>query len=259
MWGARRARALPDGDGSSGLRVTSRIMPIAGAVQGGDWCEAFAVSDDLLGLSIGDISGHGDGAHAAMSAVREAIRDAARAGLDPAQTLAAANAFLRRYDANAYATAVFGLLSVRRHRFTFANAGHPAPLLTGFFGAAYLEFQSADLPLGVDRNLSLDVHRVDVPPASLLVLYTDGVTEHERKPLQGAAQLREAALFAYNFAALPTADVIGKQMFLTGPNLDDAAILAVWSAADGAAPVRLRGAPSVRSSYRRPSMRAEPA
>jgi len=242
-----------------GLRVTTRIMHVAGAVQGGDWCEAFAVSDDLLALSIGDVSGHGDGKHEAMSAVREAIREAARAGLDPVQTLTAANAFLRRYDPNEYATAVFGLLCSRRRTFTFANAGHPAPLLARFDGAAYLESPVGDLPLGVDRNLSLEVHRVDVPPASLLVLYTDGVTEHERKPLHGAAQLREAALFAYNFATLPTADVIGKQMFLTGPNLDDAAVLAVWSAPEPAPRFRFRAAPTVSSSYRRPSMRPHQA
>jgi hypothetical protein len=194
-----------------------------------------------------------------MSALREAIRDAARSGLDPVQTLAAANAFLRSYDPNEYATAVFGLLSSGRRTFTFANAGHPAPLLAGFGGAAYLEFPVGDLPLGVEDNPALEAHRVNVPPASLLVLYTDGVSEHERKPLHGAAQLREAALFAYNFAALPTADVIGKRLFLTGPNLDDAAILAVWSAPEASALFRFRGAPTVRTSYRRPSMRPQPA
>jgi len=47
------------------------------------------------------------------------------------------------------------------------------------------------------------------------VFYTGGVTEHQRKPLQGAAELREAAIFATNFSLLPTASVIEKQMFLT--------------------------------------------
>ncbi len=51
------------------------------------------------------------------------------------------------------------------------------------------------------------LREVSVPPATLLVLYTDGVREHQRKPLQGAAELMEAALFATKFSALPAAAV----------------------------------------------------
>jgi hypothetical protein len=63
----------------------------------------------------------------------------------------------------------------------------------------------------------------------LLVFYTDGVTEHQRKPLEGAAELCNAAIFARKFSALPSAAVIEKQMFLTGANRDDAAILTAWT------------------------------
>jgi hypothetical protein len=90
------------------------------------------------------------------------------------------------------------------------------------------------------------LREVIVPPGTLLVFYTDGVTEHDCTPLQGAAELRDAAIFATKFSALPTASVIEKQMFLTGSNIDDAAILAAWTpAAPG--PVR-----SVTKVARRP-------
>ena len=61
------------------------------------------------------------------------------------------------------------------------------------------------------------------------LLYTDGVIERDRKPLQGMADLLNAAIFAYNFSRLPTASVVERQMLLTGENPDDAAILAVWT------------------------------
>jgi hypothetical protein len=70
---------------------------------------------------------------------------------------------------------------------------------------------------------------VTVPESSLLIFYTDGVTEHDRKPLTGAAELHDAAIFAFNFASLPSAGVIERQMGLTAANYDDAAILTAWT------------------------------
>lgn len=248
-WGPNGGRTAPEEswNAPSGVRVTSRIMHVPGAREGGDWCEAFAVSPDVVALSIGDVSGHGDERARIMMALRRTIREAAQRRLDAAQTIEAANDFLRAFEPGEYATALFGLLSTRERSFTFANAGHPAPLLAGPGGAAYLEYPNADLLLGVEPRVDAQIHRCEVPPSSLLVLYTDGVTEHERKPLQGAAQLREAVVFAYNFSTLPTASVIERQMFLTGAHRDDAAILSVWSAPLAIARYRFRGRPFVRA------------
>ena len=60
------------------------------------------------------------------------------------------------------------------------------------------------------------LHAVSVPATTLLVLYTDGVSERDRKSIQGEAQLREAVIFAYTAKH-------------SGSNLDDAAILTAWT------------------------------
>jgi serine phosphatase RsbU (regulator of sigma subunit) len=211
-----------------GVQLSARILAADGALTGGDWCEAFAVAAGVIALSIGDVCGHGDDKFATRMALRQSIRDAAHRGLDPAQTLIAAHYFLRNYDPDEYATAVFGLLSVEKRTFVFANAGHPGPLLCSVTGTEFLEYPETYLPLGIEEMTIPAVHTVTVPEASLLVLYTDGVTEHDRKPLHGAVELREAARFAYNFSSLPTAAVIERQMQLVDGNDDDAAILTAW-------------------------------
>jgi len=212
-----------------GVRLSTRIMPAALAAQGGDWCDVFALSRDVVALSIGDVCGHGAAKYAAMTSLRKAIRDAAWLGLDPAQTLGVANAFLRRYDPEENATAIFALLDTRRRSLVFANAGHPPPLVVGPLGGSFLEFSPADLPLGIVADVLPDLHVVNVPAGTLLVLYTDGVSERGRKPIQGEAQLFEAAMFAYAASHLLSAAVIERQMFLTGSNIDDAAILTAWT------------------------------
>ncbi|MGA2392691.1 MAG: PP2C family protein-serine/threonine phosphatase [Candidatus Lustribacter sp.] len=188
-----------------GVRLSTRIMPAALGASGGDWCEAFVVSRDVVAFSIGDVCGHGAEKSTAMIALRRAIGSAAWLGLDPAQTLTVANAFLRRYDPEENATATFALLNTRRRSLAFANAGHPPPLLVGLLGAAFLEFPEPDLPLGIMSDLVPALHVVNVPASTLLVFYTDGVSERGRNPIHGEAQLRDAAMFAYRASHLLSA------------------------------------------------------
>jgi hypothetical protein len=100
--------------------------------------------------------------------------------------------------------------------------------MCGAGGAHYLDSPDHDPPLGIEETLTPALRRVNVPESSLLIFYTDGVTEHDRKPLTGAVQLHDAAIFAYNFSSLPSAGVIERQMGLTNQNYDDAAILTAW-------------------------------
>jgi serine phosphatase RsbU (regulator of sigma subunit) len=212
-----------------GVDLTARIIATKGAASGGDWCESFPRSDGVIAFSIGDVCGHGEETFATRIVVRQAIREAAGQGCDPAETLAYAHGVLRRHDPREYATAIFGLFDVRRHTLVFANAGHPPPLLCGAGGAHFLDFADHDLPLGIEETLNPVLRRADIPESSLLIFYTDGVTEHDRKPLSGAAELHDAAIFAYNFSSLPSASVIERQMGLTNGNYDDAAILTAWT------------------------------
>ncbi len=212
-----------------GVELSARIIAAANGTRGGDWCEAFVVGDGVIALSIGDVCGHGKQKYLTMIAVRKAIRDAARRGLDPAQTLIEAHRFLRKLDPGEYATALFAHLHVATRVLTFANAGHPPPLVASSKSTAYLEFSEYDLPIGIEDTFGPALRTARMPEDALLVFYTDGVTERDRTPLKGEAELRDAAIFAYNFATLPSAQVIERQMHLGGSNHDDVAILTAWT------------------------------
>jgi len=207
------------------VALSSRIMPVHTQRLGGDWCEAFPVSRDQIGLSIGDVCGHGESKYRAMAAIRRSIRDAALRGSDPAHVLTVANRFLREYDLTELATAIFAFLNIRSQTLVYANAGHPVPLLVGPAGSLYFEARSPDLPLGCEAEAVPRIYTVPLPPGSLLVLYTDGVTEHQRRPLEGVEQLRKAALRAYATATRSAAVSIERSMRLSADNCDDAAIL----------------------------------
>jgi serine phosphatase RsbU (regulator of sigma subunit) len=212
----------------NGVRLSTRSTPAHFATRGGDWCETFVLSGDIVALSIGDVCGHGTEAFPAMTAIRLAVREAAFRGLDPARTLAAANRFVCELDPDLHATAFFAWLDTHRGIITFANSGHPPPLLVAPSGSRFLTYAAADLPLGIETVLAPELRVANMPGQSLLVLYTDGVTEHERSPLRGEAQLRDAAYLAYKYSVSQAASAIEALMFLTPANGDDASILTAW-------------------------------
>lgn len=211
------------------LQISTRIIPAGGSTHGGDWCEAFALSEEITAISIGDICGHGDATFAAMVAIRQEIRNAAAERLDPAHVLRRANDACYKAEPGEIATAIFALLNTRERSLIFANAGHPPPLMVGPFGSLFLENTAPDLPLGVEVNLRLALSVIAVPAAALFVFYTDGVIENNRDALQGAARLLSAANLAPFDSDVSLAESIERLMQLTPANGDDVAILTARS------------------------------
>ena len=224
----QRADDVDAGSTSSvfnGVRLTTSIIPARNALQGGDWCETIRVSECVVALSIGDVCGHGAAAFPIMKAMRQLARDAVGQGLSPTQILANLNSALCGDESHLYATAILALLDTRLHKLTFANAGHPRPLVTGPSGQWFLGPRQGSLPLGIESTASSPAQNVGFPADALVVFYTDGVVARRRNVLAGLTKLRNAAKTAYRNGELSAASVIERQMLLMSPNEDDASIL----------------------------------
>ncbi len=77
----------------AGLRIDAAYVSAGeGADIGGDWYDVFALSETAIGISVGDVAGHGLRAASRMGAVRQSIRTAARADDDPRSCLATSTA-----------------------------------------------------------------------------------------------------------------------------------------------------------------------
>ena len=61
----------------AGVRLDACYVPaFSGADVGGDWYDVFSISDRLLGVSVGDVAGHGLRAATIMGQARQALRTA---------------------------------------------------------------------------------------------------------------------------------------------------------------------------------------
>jgi PAS domain S-box-containing protein len=218
-----------------GLRLDAAYQPaLADAEVGGDWYDAFRLQDGRIVLSIGDVAGHGLQAAVAMGLVRQAIRAAAYEGEQPANMRCRAGRLLHLSDATAMATALVGILDPATRLFIHASAGHPPALLVTQDGEV-VKLVGGGLPLGtLLQPARTQVHVTELPLGALLVLYTDGLIEMNRKPLDGEARLEEVLRQVVRAPSLRPAQAVLDRMLAGQSGPDDVAILTI--ATDHAAP-----------------------
>ncbi|HET9030161.1 MAG TPA: ATP-binding SpoIIE family protein phosphatase [Candidatus Aquilonibacter sp.] len=219
----------------AGLRIDTAYAPAQSGVEvGGDWYDAFAVSDECIALSVGDVAGHGLRSATVMGSIRQAIRAAARDDASPASVLARANRWLMIEEPGTIASAFFGLLDLGSGEFRYARAGHPPTLLLRDGSVERLEGQG--LMLGVTRLAEFEEQRARLDVGSALVMYTDGLIEVRRDLVDGLNRLEAAAHLAHAAGGENIAESIREHVFGDTLPFDDTAIMFVGVTALGALP-----------------------
>lgn len=169
---------LPQPEGFD-LHVTYRPA-VSGLEVGGDWYDAFWLEPgETLGLVVGDVVGRGVDAAATMGQLRSAVRAFAWTGLGPSGLLEAMDGYVRRHGAGTMTTLVYAQLDVRRSTLRYAAAGHPPPVLARPGEAPTLLWGGRSLPLDAhpDPGRPRDEAHAELPPGSVVLLYTDGLVE----------------------------------------------------------------------------------
>ena len=217
-------RRLPDLPGIE-VRAIYQAAEI-GINVGGDWYDAFELSPWRLVVSIGDVAGKGADAAATMSLIRHGIRFAAHRGQDPADILGVVDNALRAESPDLTATAFVAIVDIRESRVRYASAGHPPAALRLPNGRIRLLEVDPAPPLGSWPD-GLRPH-VDATPlvyGSLLVLYTDGLTEVDRDPIAGEKRLMRVLRDDGVFASTNPARYLRDAMIDDHPVRDDVAVI----------------------------------
>jgi sigma-B regulation protein RsbU (phosphoserine phosphatase) len=157
-----------------GFTVSGLSIPV-GAV-GGDWYDFIPMEKGRWGLVLADVSGKGTAAALLMSATRGMLRSLVEAACTPGEVLGKLNRLLvEDFPAGRFVTMVYGVLDPAKRTLTFANAGHPRPLLLAGESAQFLDVERG-IPLGLGPGDFSEVE-VKFPVGSRLVFYSDGITE----------------------------------------------------------------------------------
>ena len=180
-----------------GLSMAARYFAGgAGTRVGGDWYDTIALPGGRVALVIGDVAGRGVDAAAMMGQLRSALRAYALDGASPASALERLNRFLLSLAWDSMATALVLVLEPATGRMTYANAGHPPPLVLGEDGAARSLQDSLSVPLGALDVPGYTEATAPLEPGASLVLYTDGLVEQRDQLIDVGIQRLETALVA---------------------------------------------------------------
>lgn len=199
----------------------------AAMLVGGDWYDAFLLKDGRLGLSIGDVAGHGLEAAALMSSLRDGIRMALVLEPDLGKVLESVDFLFHGEAPGQFCTATIGVFDPASSTIRVASAGHPSPLL--WENGEVIDIAPRGVPPLGYVQLAPDPPQVEtyrLMPGSIVVFYTDGLIEWERKPAEGLdvlhAALRDPAVRGAEDPALAI-----RNACIKGPHADDVAILTI--------------------------------
>ncbi|MEU6227946.1 SpoIIE family protein phosphatase [Streptomyces sp. NPDC047042] len=157
------------------LDLAAHYLPSStSALIGGDWFDALELSDGDTLLSVGDLTGHGVTVTSSMAMLLGALRGMAVAGTQPGQLMTWLNQLLDASVQPALAGAVCCRYRPETRTLTWAQAGHPAPLLFRDGTGRVLDPPDGVL-LGATSGAAYGQAEETLEPGDILLLHTDGL------------------------------------------------------------------------------------
>ena len=146
---------------------------------GGDFYDFYKLSDDLLTVTIADVSDKGIPAAMFMMRAKAVMKRMAEEGRSVEDMAAAANRELwENNEGNMFVTVWTGILDLRTGVMRYVHAGHTCPVLFGIDDPVFVK-QKRDLMLGAMPEVTYHGQEIRLRHGEALFLYTDGVTEAE--------------------------------------------------------------------------------
>ncbi|MFQ5739725.1 MAG: PP2C family protein-serine/threonine phosphatase [Acidobacteriota bacterium] len=171
-----------------GLEFSAVCLPARGI--SGDYYDVLDLKDGRLAFALADISGKGISAAILMANLQALLRVCVHSSDSPSELCSQLNQHFHGVtEGSRFATCFYGEWHRSDQRLYYVNAGHNPPILIG--GVRGLELTRGGFPLGMFPDSEFEVGQVRLEPGNLLVLYSDGVTEHESEEREqfGSARL----------------------------------------------------------------------
>lgn len=177
--GRVQASLLPEGSPDiPGWQIAATWKPARET--SGDFYDFVPLPNGRIGIVMADVVDKGMGAALLMALSRTLIRTyAAEYPNHPEHLLQVTNQrILTDLDAGLFVTLFYGELDPSTGKLIYSNAGHPPPYL---FSPNGVKLPGSGMPLGVSDEATWQQGSQEIPPGSMLLLYTDGVLDTQDK------------------------------------------------------------------------------
>jgi serine phosphatase RsbU (regulator of sigma subunit) len=208
-----------------------RYRPAVGALNVcGDWYDLVdLVGGNRIGVSVGDVVGHGLGAAGVMGQLRSALSATSRVADGPAQALDVLGRYAHVVDGAESATAVTTFVDFDARTVTYSSAGHPPPVLVHSDGRVEFLDQATDPPLDARPDPIPRPQAVTTfTSGATLALYTDGLVERRREDIDtGLERLADSLVRHRTADPEHLADAVLTELLPPGGATDDTALIIV--------------------------------
>jgi serine phosphatase RsbU (regulator of sigma subunit) len=217
--------------------MDAAFEPVKG-VLAGDWYDVLCLDDGTVALCLIDVSGHGQSTGVFALQAKNLLLAGARQLLDPGAVLSWMARALGDTGDN-FLTCFIAQIDPATGACRYASAGHLPTMVTSESG---MELLHPTGPLLGPMPGEWSTETIQLTPGSVMVAYTDGVTESRGRDDEEFGDERLRAVVAARAGEHPSS-VIGTCMdtihdFLEGPPRDDLTLVAVrWLPVDPPAEV----------------------
>jgi serine phosphatase RsbU (regulator of sigma subunit) len=211
-----------------GLDLAVRYLPgTEEADVGGDWYDAFPLHGGEIALVTGDVAGHGIGSASVMGQVRSMLRAYAIDDPQPGSVLRRTNAALARLLPETLASAVYAVLDLSTGDLSYANAGHPPPIVVPGPGQAEYLDDTTGTMLGASADTAFTTGFRRLSPGTGLLCYTDGLIEDRNRDIgKGLALLAGTLRLAAPVSAEHMCASVEASLLGAAHRADDVCLLA---------------------------------
>ncbi|GAA3292281.1 PP2C family protein-serine/threonine phosphatase [Streptomyces cinereospinus] len=212
-------------------RAAVRYRPAVGALHVcGDWYDLVdLVGGDRIGVSVGDVVGHGLAAAGVMGQLRSALTAASRMAEGPAQALDVLGRYAHVVDGAESATAVTTFIDCDTRTISYSSAGHPPPVLVHLDGQVEFLDRATDPPLDARPDpRPRPQAATSFTPGATLALYTDGLIERRHEDIdKGLTRLAESLVRHREADPEALADAVLLELLPPDGATDDTALIIV--------------------------------
>jgi serine phosphatase RsbU (regulator of sigma subunit) len=155
---------------------------------GGDAYEIAPLPGGRLGVAIWDVCGKGTPAALLVASVQATLESLLSRGFTPREVVAELGRVVApRLAPERFVSLVYAVLDPPAGTLTYANAGHPAPVLLRADGGVKRMVRGGPV-LGVVPDADYEEGVLALSPGDRLVLFTDGITEAARAADPGGGE-----------------------------------------------------------------------
>lgn len=201
-----------------------RILPARQV--GGDFYDVFPLGENKIGVLIGDVADKGVPSAIFMARAHALIIAEADSSTSPGEVLRLANKHITRLEKSTqFVTALYGVLDTQTGEFSYARAGHEPPLLLHAHGDVHRLAHKPGMALGLWERIALDESSFFLQKGSLLVMYTDGMTDCRNPKGEpfGIERIKLTMAGLWNTSAQSSCDQLFDQLMVyqSGSKQDD--------------------------------------